>query len=235
MKDIELSIVIPFFNEAANVRFVLDGVIQVFENTGIGYEIIAVNNGSIDRTSEIIREYDETRDFLYPVDVKTNRGLGWGLRKGFEQARGMYICYFGGDGQTSPQDVYKMYRYFLFQMETDMVVGRRIQRDDGFLRRFISRVFNSCFRTLFKTKLHDINGTPKIFKAERLRRYDWRSEGWFIDAELILCSLKRDLRIHEYPVRFHRRRGGKTHIDVRAIFEFIHRMIYFFFLRRNLQ
>lgn len=235
MAAVELSIVIPFYNEEANVRFVLDGILQVFENSGIGFEIIPVDNGSEDRTLEIIRTYGRDRGNFCPVEVKVNRGLGWGLRKGFEQARGTYICYFGGDGQTSPLDVINMYRFLSLQVENDMVTGRRIHREDGFLRHFISRIFNSCFRVLYKTKLRDINGTPKIFKAERLHGYHWRSDGWFIDAELILFFLKWNLKIHEYPVWFGKRNGGRTHINIRALLEFMHRMIYFFFMRRSLQ
>jgi glycosyltransferase involved in cell wall biosynthesis len=238
MPGTELSIVIPFYNEAANVQFVLEGLIKVFKDTGIRLEIIPVNNGSEDETAEIIRDCSRNRDnicTIYPIDIKKNRGLGWGLRQGFARAKGTYIGYLGGDGQTSPLDVLNMYRILSLHTEKDMITGRRIHREDGFKRLLISRVFNFCFRALYRTHLQDINGTPKIFKAEHIQNFDWKSDGWFIDAELILRFLKKKLEIIECPVWFSKRNGGHSHIDAGAIFEFIRNMTYFFFMGRNLQ
>jgi glycosyltransferase involved in cell wall biosynthesis len=233
MKPIDLSIIIPFYNEEDNVRFVLDGIHRVFKDSEIGYEIIPVANGSVDRSPEIIADCCNRYDSMSCVEIKSNKGLGWGLRKGFEAAQGTYICYFGGDGQTCPEDVFKMYRYLQQQKEKDLIVGKRVRRDDGPVRHFISKTFNSSFKILFNTKLNDINGTPKIFKVARMCNYQWRSDGWFIDAELILCAMKQKLKIHEYPVSFRKRQGGKTHINIAAILEFMRKMIYYFVRKRS--
>ncbi|MCU0286373.1 MAG: glycosyltransferase family 2 protein [Acidobacteria bacterium] len=233
MNDIDLSIIIPFYNDALKVKFVLDSIIQVFTDTGIRFEVIPVDNGSADRTPEIIQACSRENKFLCPLSVESNRGLGWVLRKGFEQARGTYICYYGGDGQTSPLDVFNMYQLLSLSKENDMIFGRRLRSEAGFGRNAISKIFNYCFRVLYCTKLHDINGTPKIFKAERLFGYRWKSEGRFIHAELILFFLKMKLKIQEYPVWFDKRKKSEIPINTRTIFEFINNMLYFFFLGRK--
>lgn len=233
-EKIVFSIIIPFFNEEKNVSFVIEGLIQSLKYKNFSYEIITVNNGSFDSTASVLEEYSSYYDFIKIVNVDKNRGFGWGIRQGIQAAKGEWICFFGGDGQTHPIDVVRMLKISQTQKDICIFTGFRILRNDGIFRNIISKVFNSMFRFLFKIQLRDINGTPKVIRGDFIRRTKLSTEGWFIDAEITLRAKARNLKILEYPVIFRKRNSGKTHINIFAILEFIQKMLFYYFNRRSL-
>jgi glycosyltransferase involved in cell wall biosynthesis len=227
MDQVELSVVIPFYNEGENVILVMDSIIAILKDTGISFEIIPLDNGSVDGTGHVIRQNYNCLSFVKIVTVEINQGLGWGLLQGFRASQGKLICYFGGDGQTDPRDVLRSYQWMVKHEDLDMVVAKRVRRADGLLRKFMSVVFNKVFELLFRTGVSDINGTPKIFRASLLKEIQLKSTGWFIDAELMLWVRKCNKKITEMPIIFNSRVHGKTHIDENVIWEFIKQMYFY--------
>lgn len=232
-KKIMFSLVIPFFNEEKNVGFVLEELLEELSGKDFTYEIIAVNNGSTDRTSSVLRKYSN-HNFIKVVILKENRGFGWGIRQGMKVASGEWIGFLGGDGQTDPKDLIKMMNISQSHRDICMYTGYRIMRNDGKLRAIISKIFNCLFLILFQVRLKDVNGTPKLIHGKIIRSLPLETKGWFLDAELILRLKAKKMSIVECPVIFRKRNSGKTHINLYTILEFIRKMLFYFFNRRNL-
>lgn len=221
MGRILLSLALPFYNEEENVTRVIRELEQAFAEEGLeDYEIMAVNNGSSDRTGELLEGLEEKNARIKIVTVPVNQGLGFGVLEGFRQAQGEYVGFNCGDGQIAAHDVVKVWRK-LIQENLDLCKVKRVVRQDGFQRLFVSFVFNSLCHLLFGVRSMDINGIPKIMKREALERLELFSRDWFIDCELMIKATQQKLQIGEVEVEFLKRQGGSSHVNWKASQEFL--------------
>jgi glycosyltransferase involved in cell wall biosynthesis len=225
MNEKLVSVVIPFYNEEQNVNRVMEDLEKSFEQNRIrNYEIVAVNNGSWDRTAEILRAHSQRNSRVRVVTVPKNQGLGFGVLQGFNEARGDYIGFNGGDGQVTGDDIVKVYRKLMTD-GFDLCKVKRIVRQDGFERRVISFVFNWLSRILFGVKTNDVNGLPKIMKREVLERLQLVSRDWFIDAEIMIKARQMALKVGEVEIQFLKREGGRSHVNYGTVLEFLKNML----------
>lgn len=221
MGKVLLSLALPFYNEEENVTRVIQELEQAFRGEDLDdYEIIAVNNGSSDRTGELLEKLQKKNPRIRIVTVPVNQGLGYGILEGFRQAEGEYVGFNCGDGQISAEDVLKVWRK-LVQENLDLCKVKRIVRHDGFQRLVVSIFFNCLCRFLFGVQSTDINGIPKIMKREALERLELFSHDWFIDCELMIKATQQRLRIGEVEVEFLKRQGGSSHVNWKAVQEFL--------------
>lgn len=220
----ELSLILPAYNEEANLQGVISSLVETFERAKIDYELILVDNGSSDRTAEIIRQLINQNPRLKAVSVQVNQGFGWGVICGLKRAHGRFIGYMGSDGQVAPQDVVKVFKAVAVS-GYDVAKVKRVVREDGFARKVLSFFYNWLFTWLFQVKSQDINGTPKIFRGELLKEFDLVSKDWFIDAELIIKASYLKQRLTEIPIRFSPRRQGHSNVNIATIVEFLKNML----------
>ncbi|MFQ5672002.1 MAG: glycosyltransferase family 2 protein [Nitrospinales bacterium] len=207
------SLVIPFYNEEECASQIIDSLVQFLDSSAIDYELILVDNGSRDRTAALIDQKVARHPRLKKVTVKVNEGYGWGIICGLQEAQGDYVGFMCGDGQIHPQDVVKSMSY-ASESNCAMVKACRNTRQDGLLRRIVTRIYNSIFALIFNLKTHDLNGTPKFFKRSYLDILDIQSKDWFIDAEIIIKLESLGVKIDEIPVAFHARKGGSSHVKI---------------------
>lgn len=225
MSEKLFSVVIPFYNEEQNVDCVIEDLEKSFEQHGIkNYEIVAVDNGSWDRTGELLKSHNERNSRVRVVTVPRNQGLGFGVLQGFNAARGDYVGFNGGDGQVTADDVVKVYRKLMTD-GFDLCKVKRIVRQDGLERRVISFVFNWLSRILFGVKTKDVNGLPKIMRREVLERLRLVSRDWFIDAEIMIKAQQMGLKIGEVEIQFLKREGGRSHVHYGTVVEFLKNML----------
>ena len=215
----DLSIVIPFFNEEDNVRDALNSIEYALKNNKIKYEIVAVDNGSSDRTEAILRELKENMGSLKIVRVHVNEGYGWGIRCGLKEAAGEYIGFMCGDNQIEPKAILDVYNKVRIE-NLDLGKVRRVQRYDGFIRKIISFFYNIICPKLFSIGEKDLNGTPKIFKRSIFEKLNLISKGWFIDAEIMIKVSRMGCKIGEVPVVFKKREKGSSKVNIKAVLAF---------------
>jgi len=123
--SIELTVIAPCFNEADNLHEFVSRTLRVFDTRGIHGEIVLVDDGSVDRTAEVIREHATTHpDRVVGVFHDRNRGLEQGWRSGLEASRGDFVCLIDADLQNQPEDIYRLYREIRFS-NVDLVQGTR--------------------------------------------------------------------------------------------------------------
>ena len=210
-----LSIVLPAYNEEANVESAVEQVSAVAQQLGMEYEIILVNDGSADRTGEIGRELVERVPHFRLVEHYPNRGYGGALKAGFAAATKDLIAFVPADNQFDFNEI-----HLLLQAlgDADIVSGYRAKREDPFVRKLNAFGWNTLVRLLFGSLCRDIDCGFKLFRREVLQHVNIASDGAMIDTEFLAGARARGFRIAEVPVTHLPRVGGEaTGANVKVI------------------
>lgn len=225
MKIHRLSIVIPFYNEEENVENVISNLACTLENNSIDYEIIAVNNGSYDKTGSILNKLKSSR--VVVVEVEKNMGFGHGIIRGLEKSEGEYVGYMWGDNQISAETAVKVFKK-LVDEDLDLCKIKRSSRDYGLFRKIESAVYNRIFIRMFFGKMsNDINGSPKLMKRSLYKRLNVISQDWFIDTEIMAKCKYFGANVGEVDAIYERRMKGKSKVRLSVVFEFLRNIINF--------
>jgi glycosyltransferase involved in cell wall biosynthesis len=208
-----LSVVIPAYNEEACIEKCITTLEAVLREITDDFEVIIVNDGSADRTASILEDLARTRDYLAVVHHDRNRGLGAGLRSGFSRARKDLTFYSDADLPFDFAELARALRVIEFK-SADFVAGFRHDRTDEGLKRIIySFAYNWLIRVLFGVKIRDVNFSFKLIRTDRLHAMDLRSEGSFIDAELVVYADRQELFICQIGVDYFKRRHGSSNLS----------------------
>ena len=210
-----LSVVLPAYNEEANVASAVEKVSTVAQQLGMEYEIILVNDGSTDRTGEIGRELAQRIPNFRLVEHYPNRGYGGSLKAGFAAATKDLIAFAPADNQFDFSEI----SLLLDCLDgAEIVSGYRAQREDRFIRKVNAFGWNTLVRLLFGYLCRDIDCGFKLFRREILDHVTIVSDGAMIDTELLAGARARGYRIAEAPVTHLPRVGGEaTGANIRVI------------------
>lgn len=162
-----LSIVIPVFNEAESLPFVVNEVKSVVDKVYPTWEIVLVDDGSSDTSAEIIRELNRTDRRVKGVGFRDNFGQTAAMSAGIAYARGEIIVTMDSDGQNDPAEIPRMIE--VLNNGNDLVAGWRQQRKDSWRRRIPSRVANWLISRTTGVALHDYGCSLKAFRAESIK------------------------------------------------------------------
>ena len=223
----DLSIVLPIYNERENVVPLLDEIDAALGSLGKSYEIIAVDDGSTDGTRELLKEEVSRRRHLKVVVFRRNFGQTAAFDAGFRCALGDVIVTMDADLQNDPQDIAAM----LTKMEEgwDFVTGWRRDRRDGFvLRTLPSRLANWLIRLVTKTKIHDLGCSLKAYRrtiTEELRLYGEMHRFISVLAENI------GARVTEVVVHHRARRFGHSKYGLQRTLKVLLDLITIVFMR----
>jgi glycosyltransferase involved in cell wall biosynthesis len=211
----ELSVFLPAYNEEANVAQAVERVSTVAANLGLEYEIIVVNDGSADRTGDVVRSLIPRIPNLRLVEHYPNRGYGGALKAGFAAAAGRLVTFVPADNQFDFAEIDRL----LAQAEhADIVCGYRFRRQDSLVRRLNAWGWNLLVRLLFGYLCRDIDCGFKLVRREVLERVHLVSNGAMIDTELLAGARARGFRIAEVPVtHLPRTHGAATGANLRVI------------------
>ena len=204
----KLSIVIPCYNESANIPALLDKL-EAIQNRQT--EIILVDNGSTDETAAVLtKELVDKQLFLKTVSIAQNIGYGHGIMTGVKEATGDVIAWTHADLQTDPTDVVNAYSIFMGNADNEKCIlkGKRIGRNlfDTFFT-FGMGVLSSF---LMGVKLSDINAQPKMFHRSFLEKMANAPNDFSLDLYFLYQARVNCYEILEYPVHFCKRLHGKA-------------------------
>jgi len=194
---LSLSIVLPAYNEEANVARAVEQVSAVAQQLGVDYEIILVNDGSADRTGEIARELAQCVPNFRLVEHYPNRGYGGALKAGFAAATKELIAFVPADNQFDFGEISLLLERI---DEADIVSGYRAERQDAFVRRLNAWGWNTVVRLLFGHLCRDIDCGFKLFRREILEHVTIVSDGAMVDTEFLAGAKARGYRITDVPV-----------------------------------
>ena len=199
-----LSVVIPAFNEEPNVEACYRELVEVLERLGHPFEVVVVDDGSTDRTPEILRVLAAADPRLRLVRLRRNAGQTAALDAGFRTARGPVVVTMDADLQNDPRDIPTL----LAALEAaDAACGWRVDRRDRWTKRVASRIANGVRRRFTGDGVHDTGCTLKAFRRTALDRLKlYRGMHRFLPALLIM----ERFRVVEVPVRHRPRRAGTS-------------------------
>jgi glycosyltransferase involved in cell wall biosynthesis len=202
-----LSVVIPAYNEEANMARTLTEVSGVARELNLEYEILGVNDGSADGTGDIMRQMMLTIPNLKLVEHFPNRGYGGALKAGFAAASGDLITFVPADGQFVFSEIERL----LSAIDTaDIVCGIRDERQDPFLRRLNGWGWNTAVRLMFGYLAEDVDCGFKMLRREVIEQVPLPSDGAMIDTELLAGASARGFRIEEVWVTHRPRMAGSA-------------------------
>ena len=220
-----LSVVLPAFNEEANVEQVVRACAAYLGAHVPDYEILVVNDGSRDRTGAILDGLTGEFPRLRPQHHPQNRGYGAALRTGFAAATKRFVFYMDGDGQFDIRDL-----DLLLPLVTDdrhIVTGYRIERRDPFIRRLNAKLFGGWLvRILLNVRVRDLNCAFKIIPKRVLDDITLESTGALINAEMYGRAVRRgygikEVGVHHYPRTAGVQTGAHPLVIVRAFYDLV--------------
>ncbi|MBZ5557111.1 MAG: glycosyltransferase family 2 protein [Acidobacteriia bacterium] len=221
-----LSVVIPAYNEESGIEACVRALETVLKDLCETFEIIVVNDGSTDRTAAILEALKQSRAYLVVVHHERNHGLGQTLRSGFNRCRNEVTFYSDAD---LPFDFFELGRALrvMTLKNADLVVGFRHDRTDEGIRRIVySFAYNWLIRLLFGLRIRDVNFSFKLIRTSALRRMNLKSEGSFIDAEMLIKADRMGLFICQIGVDYFKRRFGNSNLSsLRTIAKIFREMV----------
>ena len=204
-----LSYFFPAHNEEANLEGLVEEALATLPLIADEFEIIAVNDGSKDRTREIAdRLADAHPGVVRAIHHDVNRGYGGALRSGFEASRFDLLCFSDGDRQFRVADLARLTARLQEPDAPDVVVGYRIKRADPFIRIAYARTYKLANRLFFGLGVRDVDCAMKVFRREALRDVRVESGGAFFSAELLIKTLRAGRSIVEVGVPHYARTAG---------------------------
>jgi len=165
MKNIDLSIVIPVYNEEESLELLYNSIINNLENTNLNFEIIFIDDGSSDKSWNVIKAISEKKTNLSSIKFRKNYGKSDALDAGFKASNGKYVLTMDADLQDDPNEIYPLFK-MINQDNYDLVSGWKKKRNDPLSKIIPSKFFNLVTRIFSGIKLNDFNCGIKIYKKE---------------------------------------------------------------------
>jgi glycosyltransferase involved in cell wall biosynthesis len=222
----ELSFFFPAHNEEANLEALVDEALGALPALAEKFEIIAVDDGSRDRTPAIADDLAARHpDLFRVVHHPTNLGYGAALRSGFQAAHFGLVAFIDGDRQFKVADVGLLTERLAGPDAPDVVVGYRLKRADPPIRRWYARMYRLSNRIFFGVRVRDIDCACKLFKRESLTPIRVASGGAFFTAELLIKLRYEGRKLAEVGVPHYARTAGsptgaKPKVVFRAVRDF---------------
>jgi glycosyltransferase involved in cell wall biosynthesis len=204
-----LSYFFPAHNEEANLEGLVEEALETLPSLADVFEIIAVDDGSKDRTAEIADRLAAAHpDVVRLVRHPANRGYGEALRSGFGAARYELLAFTDGDRQFRVEDIGRLTARLAGADRPDVVAGYRIQRADPIVRILYARTYKLANRLLFGLRVRDVDCACKLFRREALDGIRVESGGAFFSAELLIKIQAAGRSVVEVGVPHYPRTAG---------------------------
>ena len=222
----ELSFFFPAHNEEANLEALVDEALSTLPSIAEKFEIIAVDDGSKDRTPAIADALAANHpDVFRVVHHAVNQGYGAALRSGFRASRYGLIAFIDGDRQFRVADVGRLTERLQEADQPDVVLGFRIHRADPPIRRWYAKTYRLANRIFFGVRATDIDCACKLFRRESLETIRVGSGGAFFTAELLIKlrfagRSMAEVGVPHYPRTAGSPTGAKPKVVFRAMRDF---------------
>ncbi|CAN5539861.1 hypothetical protein BH23CHL5_BH23CHL5_01420 [soil metagenome] len=216
---ITLSLVLPAYNEAENLSYVVEQSVATLRSHFDHVEIIVVNDGSKDETGTVASDLASAIPEVIVVHHEVNRGYGGALITGFSASTGRHVMFMDADRQF---DIADIDRLIPFLSSYDIVAGFRMERSDHLHRRVFAEIFNVTIRVLFGVHMRDIDCAFKIFDGDLIHSIDLKSSGALINTEIQAKARRQGATVQQVGVRHFPRiagssTGGSPRVVIRAM------------------
>jgi len=206
-----VSVVIPAYNEENTIGEILFRTYTTMETIGIPYEILMVDDGSSDRTRFLAERHKVT-----VLTNGTNAGKGHALRRGFKSATGNIIITMDADGSHRPEEIPRLLIQLL--SGADIVTGSRFlgNLEKNSVKRLHivgNHLFNLLILLLTRKRITDSQTGFRVIRKKVIQEIEITSEGYEIETELTMKTLKNGYQVQEEPITCEKRKDGYSHLN----------------------
>jgi glycosyltransferase involved in cell wall biosynthesis len=205
----EVSILVPAKDEAENLPLFMEQARAAFASAGHRYEVIVIDDGSIDDSWNVLQRLAEQYAFLRPVRHAARRGIADALRTGYLHSRGDILVFYPADLQYKPEDIPRLVAPILAG-ESDMVAG---YKEGKYEKAFVSGIYNRLSRSLFKVTVRDLNSV-KAYRREVMDalpdRPDWH-------RYMVVMAAANGFFVTEAPMPLYPRNAGASKFGIGRI------------------
>ncbi len=222
----DLSIILPIFNEEEVIEESILNILKKAEKITKNLEVLAVNDGSIDSTNTILNRLAKKDKRIRVITHSPNKGYGAVLKTGIKEAKYDWLFFTDADMQF---DISELVGFFPFTKDYDYVIGKRLKRADAPRRVFISGVYNRILRFIFQLPIRDVDCAFKLMRRKTVESIPFKSDSFFVSAELMIRSIKKGVKIKELGVHHYPRIKGESTVTIKQILKTINdlRKLYF--------
>lgn len=206
---IDVSVLVPARDEADNLPRFMELAAAALGAGQLRYEVIVIDDGSTDRTWEVLEGLRSSYAFLRTVRHRSGRGIADALRTGFHHARGAVLVFYPADLQFLPEDIPRLVAPIMAG-DADMVTGFK---QGSYEKAFVSRVYNGLSRALFGIRVKDLNSV-KAYRREVMEHIPVRPD-WH--RYLIVLAAAQGFSVREIPVPLYPRHAGRSKFGVSRI------------------
>jgi glycosyltransferase involved in cell wall biosynthesis len=206
-----ISVVIPVFNEELTIGSIIERLQIVMQELGFNYEIIVVDDCSVDRSLEF-----STSSGVRVFSLKTHVGKGYALRVGFAKAKGEIVTTIDSDGSHRPEELPRLLSPIL-QSKSDLTIGSRYLDQKPVAAKRLNaagvRLFNFLVKILTGTSVTDSQSGYRVMKSKVLNNIHLSSSGYEIESEMLVKTARHGFRVIEVPISFEQRTYGRSRLD----------------------
>ena len=206
-EKISLSVFFPAYNEEENIGASIKRALDVLGKITSNYEILVVDDGSTDRTGEIVKKFCKKNHKIRIIQHHKNRGYGIALKSGFENAKKDLIFYTDSDLQFDLNEIEKLLPHI---KDNDIVIGYRINREDPIMRLVAAYIYRLIVEYLLDLRVKDPDCAFKLCRKrviDKIRPFESVRSG---DVELLVKAKKHGFRIKEFGIKHLPRTKGKS-------------------------
>ena len=204
--DMNLSIVIPAYNEALRIGRTLERIDEYLKEYEPFYEIIVVDDGSHDDTEKVVRETAKKHTATVLLQNGMNKGKGHSVKRGILSSRGRFVLMSDADLSTPIEEIGKLFKEleegYDIAVGSRSVSGSQILKKQAWYRQLMGKIFNKIVQVVAVPGIRDTQCGFKLFKGDAARRVFARQriERFAFDVEALYLAKKMGLRIREVPV-----------------------------------
>jgi glycosyltransferase involved in cell wall biosynthesis len=212
-----LSVFFPAYNDGGTIASLVIRTVQIASQLTPDFEVIVVNDGSVDATRDIADELARTYPQVRAIHHGRNRGYGGALRTGFAAATKDLIAYTDGDAQYDPAELEVLWKRLT--PDVDVVTGYKISRADPLHRVVIGRIYHHVVKVLFRLRVRDVDCDFRLIRREVFNRVKLERDTGVICLEMMRKIQDAGFQVVEVPVHhYHRAHGHSQFFNVRRVF-----------------
>ena len=205
--QIEVSVVMPAFNEKETISDAIISVLQAFDDLEISGELIVVDDGSTDETCTLASRFAEVEERVRLISQGSNRGIGNAFWTGVDESVGEFVTMLPGDNENEPGETLQ---YVNLLNHIDMVVPFVFNKEvRSLFRNALSYTYRFIINTTFLVHFNYTNGTV-IYRRTVLDAVEVRNDGFFFQTDILIRAAKAGFLFAEVPYRLSVRRSGKA-------------------------
>jgi glycosyltransferase involved in cell wall biosynthesis len=207
VETLSVSIIVTALNEEKNIFLAINNTLKAFGDFHIDGEVIVINDGSTDKTKDIVSKIINNNERVRLINHDFPKGVGASFWEGVDHAKGDIVCWLPGDNENDPWEIL---RYHKLLEHVDIVIPFVFNKEvRPRYRNALSFIYRFIINTTFLVNFNYTNGTV-LYRKSILREMDLKSTGFFYQTEILIRAAKKGYLFAEVPHRLDARKEGKS-------------------------